>query len=605
MENKIKIVPDTSIIISGDLELEIEKNEIKNAEILIPLAVIDELQSQASKHKAIGFTGLENLKKILNKSKDRNISIQYLGNKPTMDDIKLARSGRIDAIILDVARMNNAILYTGDYVQAIVAEILGVKVNYISQQKEYEKLIFEKFFDAETSSIHIKEDTIPKAKEGHPGNVQLKKIGNDIMSKADIQEIIEQIDYTVRSLDNTYYETNINSLQIVQLNNYRIAIVKPPISSALEITIVKPIMKKKLKEYSMSNKLFQRISKQAEGILISGKPGSGKTTLATSIAEYYSEQNKLVKTLESPKDLQVNNDITQYGPIDNDFTKTAELLLLIRPDYTIFDEVRKTVDFKVFTDLRLSGVGMIGVIHANDPINSIQRFIGRLELGIISSVIDTVIFVQDGMIKKTLELKLSVKVPSGMTDSDLARPVIEIKNFENEELEYEIYTFGDENIVVPVKNMLKEITENEIETMKKLEIILKKYDPQPKIEFIGTNRVNVELEKDAIPKVIGRGGQKINELEAELGLHIDVNSKISSLGKEVKFKLNEKGNSIDLTFRKSAKGKNVNVYVENQYIFSAIIGKKNSIKLNKSSDMGKSILSGILTNKEIKAIITD
>ena len=136
-------------------------------------------------------------------------------------------------------------------------------------------------------------------------------------------------------------------------------------------------MKKKLSDYKISEKLFQRISEQAEGILIAGKPGSGKTTLATSIAEYYSEQNKLVKTLESPKDLQVNDDITQYGPIDNDFTKTAELLLLIRPDYTIFDEVRKTVDFKVFTDLRLSGVGMIGVIHANDPINSIQRFIGR------------------------------------------------------------------------------------------------------------------------------------------------------------------------------------------------------------------------------------
>ena len=33
--------------------------------------------------------------------------------------------------------------------------------------------------------------------------------------------------------------------------------------------------------------------------------------------------------------------------------------------------------------------------------------------------------------------------------------------------------------------------------------------------------------------------------------------------------------------------------------------KKNNIKLSKSSDMGKSVLSGILTNKEIKAVITD
>ena len=56
---------------------------------------------------------------------------------------------------------------------------------------------------------------------------------------------------------------------------------------------------------------------------------------------------------------------------------------------------------------------MVGVVHANSPIDGIQRFIGKIELGIIPSILDTVVFVKDGGIEKVYELELKVKVPSG------------------------------------------------------------------------------------------------------------------------------------------------------------------------------------------------
>lgn len=46
---------------------------------------------------------------------------------------------------------------------------------------------------------------------------------------------------------------------------------------------------------------------------------------------------------------------------------------------------------------------------------------------------------------------MTVKVPTGMTEADLARPVVEVRDFETGKLEYEIYTFGEENVIVPVK----------------------------------------------------------------------------------------------------------------------------------------------------------
>ena len=61
---------------------------------------------------------------------------------------------------------------------------------------------------------------------------------------------------------------------------------------------------------------------------------------------------------------------------------------------------------------------MIGVIHANSPIDAVQRFIGKIELGMIPHIIDTIIFLKDGNINKVYELKLTVKVPSGMVEEN-------------------------------------------------------------------------------------------------------------------------------------------------------------------------------------------
>ena len=125
------------------------------------------------------------------------------------------------------------------------------------------------------------------------------------------------------------------------------------------------------------------------------------------------------------------------------------MLLLSRPDYTIFDEVRNHEDFRLFADLRLSGIGMLGVIHATASIDAIQRFVGRIDLGIIPNVLDTVLFVRNGKVEKAYSVSIQVKVPGGMIESDLARPVVVIHDFETGKLEYEIYSYGEETIVVP------------------------------------------------------------------------------------------------------------------------------------------------------------
>ncbi|MEM2672281.1 MAG: hypothetical protein QXF20_01640, partial [Candidatus Hadarchaeales archaeon] len=142
--------------------------------------------------------------------------------------------------------------------------------------------------------------------------------------------------------------------------------------------------------------------------------------------------------------------------LEGDMEKTADILLLVRPDYTIYDELRKTSDFQIFTDMRLAGVGMVGVVHSTRAIDAIQRLIGRVELGMIPMIVDTVIFIKDGEISQVYSLRSSIKVPSGMRDEDLARPLVEVLDFETEEPVYEIYTFGDQVVISDLRELHRE-----------------------------------------------------------------------------------------------------------------------------------------------------
>jgi len=270
------------------------------------------------------------------------------------------------------------------------------------------------------------------------------------LSKENVKMMAEELVVKSNFFDDAFVEIDRKYSTIIQYGDMRIVITKPPFSDGWEITAVRPLARLELDDYNIAKELTDRFGTKAEGVLIAGSPGAGKTTFARALANFYEEQGKIVKTVESPRDLDLKPSITQLSKNFGSSSEIHDILLLSRPDYTVFDEVRDTNDFKLYTDLRLSGIGMVGVIHSTTAIDAVQRFIGRLELGVIPSVLDTVVFIDKGGVGSVLELSMVVKVPSGMLEADLARPVIEIKDFLSKQLIYEIYSYGEETVVVPV-----------------------------------------------------------------------------------------------------------------------------------------------------------
>ncbi|MEM2572257.1 MAG: PINc/VapC family ATPase [Archaeoglobaceae archaeon] len=586
----MRIVVDTSVIVAGRVSEFIEKNEVE--EIIIPEAVVAELEAQANFGRLSGFKGLVEIEKIVSIAKERNIRVEFAGKRPGIEEIKLAKGGEIDNMIREVAREKNAVLLTSDKVQNLVAKAKGIEAIYIKPKivKPEETKIMS-FFTPDTASVHLREGVPPIAKRGKIGNLKVVKLGENEMSYEELLEIAEEIIEAAKQDEESSIEIERKGATVVQLRDIRIAIAEKPFSDKMEITAVRPIAKVSIDEYGVSEELKRRIVERQRGILIAGPPGAGKSTFAASVANYLLENGYIVKTMESPRDLMVRDEITQYAPLEGDMSLTADILLLVRPDYTIYDELRKTSDFQVFADMRLAGVGMIGVTHATRPIDAIQRMIGRVELGIIPQVVDTVIFIEAGKIAKVYELSFTVKVPEGMFEADLARPVIEVRDFETKKVEFEIYTYGEQVVVMPVESdekLKKAISDRFSQILDDFEVI------------VSGKRAIVKVPEEKIPKILGKKGKRIKKLEEELRVSISLVPKETEVGLEV-----EETDKHYVIYAGGFEGKTLEVYADDEYLFSALVNKNGVIKVRKDKESGRSLRIALAKGAKIRAKVVD
>lgn len=468
----------------------------------------------------------------------------------------------MDEAVRNQARLSNATLITSDTVQASMAQVEGMPTRYMEPTCAA-RLAIENYFSSDTMSVHLKENAAPLAKRGRPGNWKLVKVSEEVMTKDKLEAIaLETID-RARSAPNCFVEIDEPGATVIQAGEYRIAIARPPFSDGLEITAVHPLLKVSFDDYALPEQLKQRLEKRAEGVLVAGPPGAGKTTFASALAEFYWKKGKIVKTIEKPRDLQVPDEVTQYTALDGKIEKTANLLLLVRPDYCIYDELRNEEDFKIYVDLRLAGVGMVGVVHSSSAIDAIQRILNRVSLGQLCQVVDTAIFIKDGGINKVYSTQIKVRVPSGMREADLARPVVEIKDFLTNSIEYEIYTFSDQVIVVPIK---------------------------PKEPNRPPERRPVQKAFDRRRVADHRFGRDEMIAGVAEGYRIPTQVRFSN-------------NRITITVEPVFSNKNLKIYADDRLLFSSETDSQGSISIRKDVPTGEKLLKALRENANIYAML--
>jgi ATPase len=591
-------IPDTSVIINGGMKNLIKANEIEySSKIIIHASLISELEHQANMGKKIGIVGLGELINLRELCNETGIVLTYGGRRPRLNEIKLARSWIIDAIIRDYAWKENATLVTSDAIQNLSAQSLGIETLYVQPKKtpHDKSLRIEEYFDEETMSIHLKQGAPAYIKKGSPSNIRFTQFSDQILSKEYLKGLAEEIIEKAKIFEDSFIEIDRPLSTIVQYDDMRIVICKPPFSDGFEITAVRPLVKLSIEDYNLSPNLYRRFEEKAEGILVAGSPGTGKTTFTRALALFYERKSKIIKTIESPRDLDLKPEITQYSKNFGDHTEIHDILLLSRPDYTIFDEIRDTNDFNLYTDLRLAGIGLIGVIHSSTAIDAIQRFIGRLELGVIPSVLDTIIYIEAGQISRVLEVKMTVKVPAGLVVSDLARPVIEVKDFETGEVAYEMYTFGEQTVVIPIEEENLSQSKIDARTIQNITEAIEQFTTQP-VVLIPKDRYGMRYEIQCnqrdIPLILGKGGDNIRALEKHFQVKLDINrSKTDTLSSNSAI-IREKMVSIRkrvmmINFPKKFKNSNIGT-----------TSRSGKIKFSINSDAALTILDALENNQK-------
>lgn len=652
------LVPDTSVLIDGRITSMIKAGEYKGATIIVPEAVVAELEAQANNGREIGFSGLGELQSLCKMAEEKTIELKFSGIRPTLEQVKLASGGEIDSMIRGIAIENKARFITSDIVQSEVARAKGLDVIYLKPQvTDFVPLGIDQFFDEHTIAVYLKERVPPTAKKGTINDMKLVRIRDQPVSEYELRNLAQEILERAKRDPDGFIEIEKRGITIVQIGSMRIAIARRPFSDGMEITAVRPIVDVTLDTYAKSDLIKKRIISDRRGLIIAGSPGAGKTTLAQSIATFLSDSGYVVKTMEAPRELQVPDQITQYTTLDGSMSNTADVLLLVRPDFVIFDELRKNEDFSVFADMRLAGLGMVGVIHANSVQDALQRFSDREDFSVLSQILNTIVFLEKGVITKIYEVGFTIKVPEGMGNEMHIRPVTTVTETETGTLVLDVFRYDGQTIVMPVVPGVPAVTAAPVAKAvpvqsvqpvlpanrpgsslssipdatprappaedrtgwkvneKEIQREIGRYtDGEVDVEMISDTKAVVYIDDKDVPAAIGKGGKNVSAIVNKIGIGIDIKPRSDlerqhtqqasakpegeiSLGGGIKIQTDKKQLVV---IAPDQSGKIVDVFAGKEYLFTATVNETGEISLARNSSIAQEMLRRYQNNETIR-----
>jgi len=102
------------------------------------------------------------------------------------------------------------------------------------------------------------------------------------------------------------------------------------------------------------------------------------------------------------------------------------------------------------------------------------------------------------------------------------------------------------------------------------------------------------LMKKNIPKLIGKKGKTIDEVEKTIGISIGVEPLEIKQNKNIfPVETELSGNYVILNFKKQTIGTPFDILVDKEYIFTATVGKKGNIKIKKDIELATIIINAM------------
>jgi ATPase len=236
---------------------------------------------------------------------------------------------------------------------------------------------------------------------------------------------------------------------------------------------------------------------------------------------------------------------------------------------------------------------------------------------LIPQVVDTVVYIEDGRVDTVYDVKTEVKVPEGLMEEDLARPVILVTDFETGQPAYEIYTFNRQVVTVPigegegtgaaadtgVDRIAKQEIEREIRAVARGHV---------EVDLRSPDTAVVWVEESDISGVIGKGGGRISDIESRLGIDIDVRTFAEKPGgREESAETTGMGGMTvtpEVTSRhviiplEGHAGDTVEVQADGDYLFTATVSRGGEIQVSRGSAIAEELEAAIDHGRTITVV---
>ncbi len=188
MSNNV-IVLDTSVVIDGWVSHQVESGDYKGYRIVVPNVVLAEIEHMANQKRDVGKLGLNELERLRSLADNGTITLEFMGDRPSVGQVHDADRGELDALVRDTASELGATLVTSDNVQAAAGRVMGLEVVVIAKKRSVSIVTLEEFFDDRTMSVHLVENNPPRAKRGEPGDWELVDLSDHVLTFEELDQL--------------------------------------------------------------------------------------------------------------------------------------------------------------------------------------------------------------------------------------------------------------------------------------------------------------------------------------------------------------------------------------------------------------------------------
>jgi len=175
-----------------------------------------------------------------------------------------------------------------------------------------------------------------------------------------------------------------------------------------------------------------------------------------------------------------------------------------------------------------------------------------------------------------------------------------VSDFETKKPEFELYSYGEETVVVPIRGKTQSPSHSLAANSIKDEFL--KYVEDVDVEVISDHKAIVRVPESQISKIIGREGKNISGIEKTLGIGIDIQTlnPAEQTKTPIPFDTQVSKKSIQIILDTKNKNRDVDIIVGGDYLLSAKAGKTGMIKITKNNKIGKILLDAINTGEDIE-----